>query len=255
MNNQSTCPSPTPRGSQGPRYFQRRRGHSSPSFRCCLYINTGTPGSPRPLRSPALPTETWRPSWIYRSTTARPARRGRTATGASASVSPPNTNHPVRPFSRYSQTPETPPDPTGPADPTSDRQPQPQKKKKRRVLFSRAQTHELERRFRQQRYLSAPERERLAHLLRLTPTQVKIWFQNHRYKTKRAGAEGGRPADLLLALGRPPSAARESALPAGSPGIVSFTEAESVLTKQPNGQTRNWHKVQKKVQHDCILNI
>ncbi|KAF7251581.1 Homeobox protein Nkx-2.8 [Varanus komodoensis] len=46
-----------------------------------------------------------------------------------------------------------------------------EKKKKRRVLFSKAQTLALERRFRQQRYLSAPEREQLAHLLRLTPTQ------------------------------------------------------------------------------------
>jgi len=46
------------------------------------------------------------------------------------------------------------------------------KKKKRRVLFSKAQTYELERRFRQQRYLSAPEREHLANILRLTPTQV-----------------------------------------------------------------------------------
>ncbi|XP_070791982.1 homeobox protein Nkx-2.8 [Pituophis catenifer annectens] len=66
-------------------------------------------------------------------------------------------------------------------------------KKKRRVLFSKAQTLALERRFRQQRYLSAPEREQLAHLLRLTPTQVKIWFQNHRYKMKRAkgGERGG----------------------------------------------------------------
>ncbi|XP_063802619.1 homeobox protein Nkx-2.8 [Pseudophryne corroboree] len=60
------------------------------------------------------------------------------------------------------------------------------KKKKRRVLFSKAQTLELERRFRQQRYLSAPERDQLAHILQLTPTQVKIWFQNHRYKMKRA---------------------------------------------------------------------
>ncbi|XP_041928187.1 NK2 transcription factor related, locus 9 [Alosa sapidissima] len=68
------------------------------------------------------------------------------------------------------------------------------KKKKRRVLFSKAQTYELERRFRHQRYLSAPEREQLAHLLSLTPTQVKIWFQNHRYKMKRARAEG--PSDL-----------------------------------------------------------
>ena len=48
----------------------------------------------------------------------------------------------------------------------------PVKKKKRRVLFSKAQTFELERRFRQQRYLSAPEREHLANLLNLTPTQV-----------------------------------------------------------------------------------
>lgn len=65
------------------------------------------------------------------------------------------------------------------------------KKRKRRVLFSKAQTYELERRFRQQRYLSAPEREHLASLIRLTPTQVKIWFQNHRYKTKRAHQEKG----------------------------------------------------------------
>ncbi|XP_042156432.1 homeobox protein Nkx-2.2a-like [Oncorhynchus tshawytscha] len=65
------------------------------------------------------------------------------------------------------------------------------KKRKRRVLFSKAQTYELERRFRQQRYLSAPERERLANALLLTPTQVKIWFQNHRYKMKRARAEKG----------------------------------------------------------------
>jgi len=64
-------------------------------------------------------------------------------------------------------------------------------KKKRRVLFSKAQTFELERRFRQQRYLSAPEREHLASILRLSPTQVKIWFQNHRYKLKKARQERG----------------------------------------------------------------
>lgn len=66
-----------------------------------------------------------------------------------------------------------------------------QKKRKRRVLFSKAQTYELERRFRQQRYLSAPEREHLASIIRLTPTQVKIWFQNHRYKLKRQRQEKG----------------------------------------------------------------
>ncbi|XP_067847101.1 NK2 transcription factor related, locus 9 [Heptranchias perlo] len=71
-----------------------------------------------------------------------------------------------------------------------------EKKKKRRVLFSKAQTFELERRFRQQRYLSAPEREHFAHLLSLTPTQVKIWFQNHRYKMKRARVDGTLQLDV-----------------------------------------------------------
>ena len=37
-----------------------------------------------------------------------------------------------------------------------------------------AQVYELERRFKQQRYLSAPEREHLSLVLKLTPTQVKI---------------------------------------------------------------------------------
>lgn len=69
-----------------------------------------------------------------------------------------------------------------------------------RVLFSQAQVFELERRFKQQRYLSAPEREHLASSLKLTSNQVKIWFQNRRYKCKRqrqdktlemAGAGGG----------------------------------------------------------------
>ncbi|XP_038071282.1 homeobox protein Nkx-2.5-like [Patiria miniata] len=58
-------------------------------------------------------------------------------------------------------------------------------RRKPRVLFSQAQVYELERRFKQQRYLSAPERDQLATLLKLTPTQVKIWFQNRRYKSKR----------------------------------------------------------------------
>lgn len=66
-------------------------------------------------------------------------------------------------------------------DDNLDPEQKPPKKRKRRILFTKAQTYELERWFRQQKYLSAPEREHLASMINLSPTQVKIWFQNHRY--------------------------------------------------------------------------
>ncbi|XP_059209954.1 NK2 transcription factor related, locus 9 [Centropristis striata] len=91
---------------------------------------------------------------------------------------------------------EASPDSTKPDDSSPDSEPK--KSKKRRVLFSKAQTLELERRFRQQRYLSGPEREQLARLLSLTPTQVKIWFQNHRYKMKRGRADGALLQDMEI---------------------------------------------------------
>ncbi|XP_018586866.1 NK2 transcription factor related, locus 9 [Scleropages formosus] len=131
-----------------------------------------------------------------------------------------------------------------------------EKKKKRRVLFSKAQTFELERRFQQQRYLSAPEREQLAHLLSLTPTQVKIWFQNHRYKMKRGRMEGSRdlePAPVLRRVvvpilvqdGKPFNscdkagggiAAATSALAFGLPGYQSFQQPASPFALFPTYQ-------------------
>ncbi|XP_070621235.1 homeobox protein Nkx-3.1 [Erythrolamprus reginae] len=57
--------------------------------------------------------------------------------------------------------------------------------KRSRAAFSHSQVIELERKFSHQKYLSAPERALLAKNLKLTETQVKIWFQNRRYKTKR----------------------------------------------------------------------
>ncbi|XP_068454913.1 NK2 homeobox 4b [Clinocottus analis] len=88
-------------------------------------------------------------------------------------------------------------------------------RRKRRVLFSQAQVFELERRFKQQKYLSAPEREHLAGLIHLSPNQVKIWFQNHRYKLKRQ-AKDKQP---LL----------QQAAPAAGPG------AAPVLPKEGKG--------------------
>lgn len=52
-------------------------------------------------------------------------------------------------------------------------------RRKRRVLFSQVQVMELEKRFKQQKYLTAPEREHLAQLINLTPTQVKVIEKFH----------------------------------------------------------------------------
>ncbi|XP_006140738.1 homeobox protein Nkx-3.1 [Tupaia chinensis] len=70
---------------------------------------------------------------------------------------------------------------TLPGPPQNPKQPQ----KRSRAAFSHTQVIELERKFSHQKYLSAPERAHLAKNLKLTETQVKIWFQNRRYKTKR----------------------------------------------------------------------
>ncbi|MEE6474728.1 hypothetical protein FKM82_010474 [Ascaphus truei] len=123
------------------------------------------------------------------------------------------------------------------------------KKRKRRVLFSKAQTYELERRFRQQRYLSAPEREHLASLIRLTPTQVKIWFQNHRYKMKRARAEKGMEVTplpsprrvavpVLVRDGKPCHTLKAQDLAATFPAGIPFSaySAQSLQHMQYNAQ-------------------
>ncbi|KAI3415868.1 hypothetical protein GPALN_005437 [Globodera pallida] len=62
-------------------------------------------------------------------------------------------------------------------------------RRKRRVLFSQHQVQALEHAFQSRKYLSAADREHLAQTIGLKPTQVKIWFQNHRYKMKRHSRE------------------------------------------------------------------
>ncbi|NWT23286.1 VEX1 protein, partial [Cardinalis cardinalis] len=44
---------------------------------------------------------------------------------------------------------------------------------------------ELERSFREQRYIGAGEKRRLAAALNLSQSQIKTWFQNRRMKFKR----------------------------------------------------------------------
>ncbi|XP_075939139.1 homeobox protein Nkx-2.5-like [Anarhichas minor] len=121
----------------------------------------------------------------------------------------------------------------------SERPVQKQRSRRRpRVLFSQAQVFELERRFKQQRYLSAPEREHLATTLKLTSNQVKIWFQNRRYKCKRQ-----RQDKSLEAVGQHhPPPPRRVAVPVlvrdGKPclgGAQSYASAAAPYGSNPYG--------------------
>ncbi|KAM4525924.1 hematopoietically-expressed homeobox protein hhex [Fundulus diaphanus] len=80
------------------------------------------------------------------------------------------------------------------------------KRKGGQVRFSNDQTVELEKKFETQKYLSPPERKRLAKMLQLSERQVKTWFQNRRAKWRRLKQEnpqcGKREVEDDGALGR-----------------------------------------------------
>ncbi|XP_074640306.1 uncharacterized protein LOC141898351 [Tubulanus polymorphus] len=76
------------------------------------------------------------------------------------------------------------------------------RKKKTRTVFSRSQVFQLESTFDVKRYLSSSERAGLAASLRLTETQVKIWFQNRRNKWKRQLAAELEAANMAHAAQR-----------------------------------------------------
>jgi len=59
-------------------------------------------------------------------------------------------------------------------------------KKRTRILFTSWQVAELERLFAEQKYVSAQERSAISMRIGLSPTQIKIWFQNRRYKSKKS---------------------------------------------------------------------
>ncbi|KAM9807645.1 homeobox protein DBX1-B-like [Neosynchiropus ocellatus] len=56
----------------------------------------------------------------------------------------------------------------------------------RRAVFSDLQRKALERTFQRQKYISKPDRKKLAAKLGLKDSQVKIWFQNRRMKWRNS---------------------------------------------------------------------
>ncbi|KAF8767542.1 Homeobox protein Nkx-2.5 like protein [Argiope bruennichi] len=143
-------------------------------------------------------------------------------------------------------------------------------RRKPRVLFSQAQVYELERRFKQQRYLSAPEREQLANVLKLTSTQVKIWFQNRRYKCKRqrqdktleltaANLHQARrvAVPVLVRDGKPCPSAYSSVPSGGNPGYYPSPTAATVPTSgssYPTGVGHYSHPQMTSVQQNGATN-
>ncbi|XP_029674473.1 homeobox protein ceh-19-like [Formica exsecta] len=60
-----------------------------------------------------------------------------------------------------------------------------ERKKRPRTAFTAAQIKSLEAEFERNKYLSVAKRLQLSKNLKLTETQIKIWFQNRRTKWKR----------------------------------------------------------------------
>ncbi|CDS39791.1 NK 2 class homeodomain protein Nkx2 5 [Echinococcus multilocularis] len=128
-------------------------------------------------------------------------------------------------------------------------------KRKPRILFSQTQVYELEKRFNLQRYLSAPDREQLALQLKMSSQQVKIWFQNRRYKLKRQLQEKGLDPAMIQPYLTPPTYREFETSLRGSEEAYEFDASSSATktvistaTEQPQWQPystmspRPWHR-------------
>ncbi|VDP01255.1 unnamed protein product [Soboliphyme baturini] len=56
---------------------------------------------------------------------------------------------------------------------------------RKRRAFGENQVFVLEREFQKRRYITSEQRQKLSQMINLTEQQIKIWFQNRRYKIKR----------------------------------------------------------------------
>ncbi|TWW76189.1 Homeobox protein DBX1-B [Takifugu flavidus] len=94
----------------------------------------------------------------------------------------------------------------------------------RRAVFSDLQRKALERTFQKQKYISKPDRKKLASKLGLKDSQVKIWFQNRRMKWRNS-----KERELLSTGG-----CRQQTLPTKTNPHPDLTDVGSTLHSRPN---------------------
>lgn len=95
----------------------------------------------------------------------------------------------------------------------------------RRAVFSDGQRVGLEKRFQLQKYISKPDRKKLAEKLGLRDSQVKIWFQNRRMKWRNS-----KERELLSAGG-----SREQTLPTRSNPNPDLSDVGETIKRLTSG--------------------
>uniref|UniRef100_A0A3Q3H178 Developing brain homeobox 1 n=1 Tax=Kryptolebias marmoratus TaxID=37003 RepID=A0A3Q3H178_KRYMA len=103
----------------------------------------------------------------------------------------------------------------------------------RRAVFSDLQRKALERTFQKQKYISKPDRKKLAGKLGLKDSQVKIWFQNRRMKWRNS-----KERELLSTGG-----CRQQTLPTRTNPHPDLTDVGSAFCQQLNRTAADHHRL------------